>query len=47
MSFGWSTEEHTREKTKMNCPSIMTVKHWDILLWKAKISSDEDITRQA
>lgn len=25
----------------------MTVKHWDVLLWKVKISSDKDATRQA
>lgn len=31
----------------MSCPTIVTVKHWNILLWKVKISSDKDAARQA
>lgn len=31
----------------MSCPTIVTVKYWNILLWKVKISSDKDATGQA
>lgn len=52
MSFGWSTGSLNKtlgrkQNKKMSCPTIVTVKYWNILLWKVKISSDKDATGQA